>query len=125
MRHFRQCCENTPAKSPWFSQKKSGQLPGCLQNYAAQPRAAVCQRRLPLKIRMFSYETAPEPFLVLIAFSSSSDDFLRRWHLMMLRKNLKRHFQYKTVKLKVLVFHFDSTAVSGQSSLSRIKIMYA
>ena len=59
---------------------------------AAQIGVAEYQRRLPLKIRMFSYETAPESFLVLIAFSSSSDDFLQRWHLKMFQENLKRHF---------------------------------
>ena len=76
---------------------------GSLQNSAAQIRAAAGPRRLPLKIRMFSYETAPELFLVLIDFSSSENDFLQRWHLKMLQENLKRHFRYITAKLKRIV----------------------
>ena len=65
--------------------------PDSLQTSTAQIRAAACQRRLALKIRMFSYETAPQSFLVLIAFSSSSDDFLHRLHLKMYEENLLRH----------------------------------
>jgi len=47
---------------------------------------------------MFALQTVPEPFLVLIDFSSSENDFLQHCTLKTLMKKLKRHFSEHSCK---------------------------